>query len=442
MSDDKLGFDIHKFVAHLTIESAKDVAGGVRRWWRKNRLSKALKRDFEELLLPEEVELDLLQKNVEYPLLIMSRSEIPKTLKRTVSILDFTTELGLEMQRVIYHVAVLIDNFLPEAKSLLPLDASLGLVFAQVEIRALRNYEEKLLQLLRTITSREGIKPEARNFLDEKVVNWENVIKWKETFYMLFEAGVFFSIIIPKIKEMFKHCNGKPCKEHTEELLDFIQNLHLIETSLRKGKVDKKYLVWEGKILGKIGFILVRPPPEIPALLDENHELGCQEITILSRGFGNVMWSLQGTIEGWKNFFERGIDYGIKSIKLEESYLYKEGIWATAVRICLCRGHCKLYQNKIKEMLQSRAPIISVKSPSLTLGTSIQEIRSMERKLRKKRYVIVTNDTDTFKSTCVIEAIRTLRGMVRFTEDITITNGPEYSYLKALALLNLVTHKR
>ena len=442
MSDDELGFDIHKFVAHLTIESAKDAASGVRRWWRKNRLSKALKRDFEELLLPEEVELDLLQKNVEYPLLIMSRSEIPKTLKRTVPILDFTTELGLEMQRVIYHVAVLIDNFLPEAKLLLPLDASLGLVFAQVEIRALRNYEEKLLQLLRTITSPEGIKPEARNFLDEKVVNWERVIKWKETFYMLFEAGVFFSIIIPKIKEMFKHCNGKPCKEHTEELVDFIQNLSQIEDSLRKGKVNKKYLVWEGKILGKIGFILVKPPPEIPALLEEKHGLGCLETIILARGSGNIWYSLQGTIEGWMNFFEKGIDYGIKSIKLEESFLHKEGIWTTVVRICLCRGHCKSYQNKVKEILQSKAPVVLVKTPTLPLGANVQEIRLMERKLKKKRCVILTNDADAFRSTCVIEAVRTLRGMIRFTEDITITDGPEYSYLKTIALLKEVKHKR
>jgi len=114
-------------------------------------------------------------------------------------ILDFTP-VGVLVQRALYHTTVLLDNFSPEIKAMLPLEASLGLVLAHAEIRAFRNYDHKLAQLYRSLTS-ERLKSFVLEFISSEIGDWSQVVEWKEIFYTLFEAGFYFSVVLPAIVE-------------------------------------------------------------------------------------------------------------------------------------------------------------------------------------------------------------------------------------------------
>jgi len=221
------------------------------------------------------------------------------------------------------------------------------------------------------------------------------------------------------------------------EIQDYIKRLYKIEKDVRKNRVDTKDLVFEGKCLGKIGFVLVRPPPEVPALREEKVREGCQEIYIFSRGIANNLWALPGVIESLTDLREKGLDWGIEKIKIEESCL--EGTWVTAVRIRIRKGCLKSYLEEVEKMRkEANTSGIIIKRLSPEHGTDIQEMRSLVRKLVKEKRLIVTNDRNGgFGAACLAELVRTLKWQVPSTADTTLFHerNQQGHYLKMVSIL-------
>lgn len=438
-------FDINKFAAETTEKIAKEGATAAWRLFRKNRLANALKKDFEKMTLPEEVELGLLEKNIKYPLLIYSSSYIPTKIQRTIPILNFSSPLAVDAQRAIYQVGLLLDNFLPEQKAMLPLEASLGIIFAHAEIRASRNFQDSLFQLLRSLT------PIADYY--REIANWSEVKRWEEIFYTLFEAGLYFSVVLPKIVEIYNRCSKRPTKDGIDECMSFIEAVYKIDSYVRKGKIpERKLLIFDGKILGKIGFVLVNPSieetilklyggtgGEVPAIIEEKIDQGCKEIIILSRGIYNIWHSLKGVMETLANTKIKGKNYGVSKTKIEESFLIQDGVWATALRITLNEQYYESYKEEVQKMKeQSKILFYIIKEPSARLGASVNEIETIRRKLKRKKKILITNEKEGIAPACVIETIRTLRTL-HFTEKITFsTEEDKYPQLKVFAFLELL----
>jgi len=343
--------DWERYLAYATVQSAKEGARWYKNNYRKNQLQKLLKKDFENMTLPEEVDLSLYVKNIDYPLLIIPGSEIPSKIKRFVPLLDLLTSIeAIDIQRIIYQFSVLIDNFLPSAKALLDLEAIYGLLFAEIKIRAFRNGEHRLEKMLGKLV--ENPDPCFKKYISD-LVEWNEVEEWVKKFYTLFEGGLFFSVILPKMNEIYAK-RKRITKGEREEFMKYVDHFYKIEKSLReKNKVDKDLLIFNGRLLGKIGIILVNPPSSavfefVPALIEEKLKNGCLEIVILSRWLNNNLCAIEGVLESIANLpYEK---LGIKSIKVDESYSTKKAAWATALRIIVAKNYRKHYTQKIRKM--------------------------------------------------------------------------------------------
>jgi len=438
---DTNSFDWEKYYAHLSLGFLKEGTGWLGRHYRKDKLARLLKKDFEHLTLPEEIELGLLEKNRTYPLLVNSRSEIPSDLKTFVPVLNFVSSITtLDVQRALYHISVLNDNFLKEARALLTLEASYGLLLAHTKIRAFRNYDDRLVKLFNKMIE----KPTrlVKEFIDKEIADFDGITGWTENFYSLFEAGLFFSIILPKMKEVYEKQKGRITRVDIEEFEKFIKNLIKIEETVRnEKKVDTDLLIFEGKLLGRIGIILVSPPPEVPSLIEEKINKKCSEVIILSRWIYNNLFAVDGTLEAISNINIRDkvALLGIKNMKIEESYNPNRASWSTAIRITIAKKYLDSYEKKVTEIIkQSTKPkTFEAQKGDIYSGLSAKELRQIKKRLQKKSMLFITNGNE-LHPTYILEVVRVLRMAIHFTENLilfTNDSDPKNPYPKIVVLL-------
>jgi len=443
----KNSFDLERLIKEIVFEGLDKVYKHGKSWLKRRELENLLKKDFERLVLPEEIKLDLLKKERVYPLLISSPYDIPTKLDRRIIPLfafDSKDVSFPEKIRAIYHIATLIDNFFPEAKALLPLEANLGLILAEAEIRAFRNGEEGLVNLYRGFIGEEARDSltfnAVRNYFGgEDGMNFDKIIEWRNKFYLLFEAGLFFSVVIPKMKDIYYHFK-RPTEDNKKDFIQFIDRLCEIENGIRNDKLDKELLILNNKTVGRVGFVPVKEEiGTVASFIEEKFTKNCDEVIVFSRGLVNNMTCMEGIVIASTNLNLRGFSIGIKESFIDESFRPESRKWITGLRVWLCKEYLKNWEKKINE-LKAKKITFYIEEYETRLGAKLNEIDKIKKILGKKGKICITNHQDGFRAGCIIELIRTLKGSIHFVEDIVffMEEKEEHPYLKVLANLEII----
>jgi len=396
--------------------------------YRKWKLNKWLRKDFRNSILPEEIELELLEQEEKFPRYFLPSDKLPSTLEtRGFSIgIDPTDVIFKDAVRCCYWVAVLIDNFLPESINLLPIEGRFALVLAQTEIRAQRNAEHNIRAFFRSYIGDElQLSPMMLQFLVKDVADWKKVKEWNDRFILLFEGGLYFSVILPIIKELCNKTGGKFSEENVKEFKDFLENLCNIELGIRFQNLDKNLLIFDGELLDKIGFVPVRETTStVVNFIEEKFKRKCKNVIVLSRGFSNNCVAIEAILEAMKNLEYENISVGIKSVKLEESYV--PGFhWSPGLRVFLCKNYKNTYLADVNKMKRKIDRVYSFipHNPYLIMSKDpaniLKIIRPIEKKLKKeKRIILQTISESGIDAACLIEIIRTISRSLHFRKDI------------------------
>ena len=411
-------------------------------------LEKWLNKDFEKFILPEEVELGLLKEALKYPQLFSSDEDVPKNLNKRPFLIAFDPKdpSFKDVIRCAYWTAVLLDNFLPEAKAILPLEARYALALSQVEIRAFRYGEHDILQMFRCYSGEEfKVSKAVIEYLGKKKINWNEVIKWKRKISKLFEGGLYFSIFLPMLKECYKKEKGKFTEEHVKDFLRFLDHLYSIETSVKSGKLDSELYIFKSKYFGKIGFVPVNieSPTTLTSFIEERFKEKCDIVIILSRGISNNSVAIEGVIYSLKNLGEINFLVGMDKVRLEESYApgYQ---WMTGIRIFLSKNYRESYITHIEKIERSRQKkyIISPKNLSGVLSRDpkaiVAVINPIKKEVKKKKKIFIITSGRGFEGSCFFEIIRTLMGSLHFTKGVTFFVKEDGIKIKYCASVELV----